>query len=223
MKILTNAFSCALAVMALFAACEQETYETGTGKYSLLQAELVEAYSDAKHQVNYVVTDEGVRLPLSKPHTAKWIDKSDTIYRAALYYNKVEEQAEVVQLVQVSTPHIIPVDSFKSGVKTDPIKFESIWMSKNRHYLNLGAYLMMGTKEEMAEPQVLGIVADSIALHADSTQTLYLRLYHDQGGVPEYYSQHIYFSVPLMHVKTDSVRLTVNTYKGIVTRCFSMK
>ena len=60
-------------------------------------------------------------------------------------------------------------------------------------------------------------------MHADNTKTLYLRLYHDQGGVPEYYSQRAFLSVPLQKLGVDSIHFEVNTYDGIVRKTLFVK
>ena len=40
-------------------------------------------------------------------------------------------------------------------------------------------------------------------------------LYHDQGGVPEYYTVQQYVSIPSPLLKdADTVELTLNTYNG---------
>lgn len=51
-------------------------------------------------------------------------------------------------------------------------------------------------------------------VNADGTTTQHLTLYHDQGGVPEYYSQRTYVSIPLSDIHADFIILTINTYDG---------
>jgi len=213
----------ALLLTLLFVACEQENYEQGTGTYSLIQADFVEAPVDANKQITRVLTDDDVTLTLTQPHQPRWEAKADTTYRAVLYYNKVNNQAEVVSLAPLPTAGILPTDSLKKPMKTDPIRLESVWMGKNRHYLNVGMYLKVGQTDDSEAIHHLGIVADSVAHHADGRTTLCLRLYHDQGGMPEYYSQRSYFSVPMEGIPTDSVRLRINTYNGVVERRFALR
>ena len=48
-----------------------------------------------------------------------------------------------------------------------------------------------------------------------------LRLHHDQGGVPEYYSSRIYTSIPLNgELAGKIIRLKVNTYKGEIEKTY---
>ena len=54
----------------------------------------------------------------------------------------------------------------------------------------------------------------------DSTRAVRLLLYHDQGGVPEYYSQRAFFSIPVKVLVTDTIHLLINTYSGQVERTF---
>ena len=99
-------------------------------------------------------------------------------------------------------------------MKTDPVRVESMWIGKSKKYLNVGLYLMMGTTEADSLKQVLGCRRDALITNVDGTRTLRLTFYHDQGGVPEYYSQRVYLSIPIQGVKADSIWFTVNTYDG---------
>lgn len=205
-------------------SCKQDYYDTGTGQYSLLLADFVEAPTNADAMVSRVFTDDGDTLTLTPPYTPRWKAKADTTYRALLYYNKVEngKGAAVVSLSSVGTATILPIDSFQNGVKTDPIRVESIWLGKNRRYLNAGIFLKVGYTDNEDAIHLIAIVRDTLMVNADSTRTLHLRLYHDQGGVPEYYSQRTFFSIPMYNTGADSVSLIINTYDGIITRKFKI-
>ena len=108
-------------------------------------------------------------------------------------------------------------------MKTDPVKFESAWLSKTGKYLNLSFYLMTGTTDDEKATQTLHVIQDTIMTHSDATRTCYLRLYHDQAGIPEYYSSQVYASILTSQIEADSVNLTINTYKGLVTKTFFLK
>ena len=207
-----------LALPVLLASCEQDTYDKGTGDLSLMQAEMVEAYATAEKQLSRAVTDEGVELKFTKPYEAKWAEKTDTAYRAVLYYNKVKEGAEPISCSQLSTAVILPLDSFKTGVVHNPVSFESAWVSKTKKYLNVSIFLLTGEAPTKESRHLLAIADDSLALNADGTRTQFLRLYHKRGDMPEYYSQRFYFSIPLHNVKADSVALSISTYEGTVMK-----
>ena len=108
-------------------------------------------------------------------------------------------------------------------MKTDPVKFESAWLSKTGKYLNLSLYLMTGTSDNDEAIHTIHVIQDTIMTHPDATRTCYLRLYHDQAGVPEYYSSQVYASILTSQIEADSVHLTANTYKGLVTKTFSLR
>jgi hypothetical protein len=96
------------------ASCTQDAYDKGEGEYSLLRADFVEAHTNGQKQVDYVITDDGELLSVSEPFTAKWLTKADTLYRCALYYNKVQEDngkyaADVVSAGQVPCPLVTPL------------------------------------------------------------------------------------------------------------------
>lgn len=199
-------------------ACENESYDSGTGNYSLIQADFVEAHSNNGCAVDYVITDDNDSLAIVPQQTANWITRPDTAYRAILYYEKMgDNQAEPMSISQVPTLTITPVKSFKE-VNTYPVKFESIWISKNKKYINLGFYLKVGEINKDESLHTIGMMRDTVITNDDGSHTSYLRLYHDQGDVPEYYSAKYYVSFPCSTLDGDSVCISINTYNGMVTR-----
>jgi hypothetical protein len=55
--------------------------------------------------------------------------------------------------------------------------------------------------------------------NADHTKTAYYRLLHDKGNTPEYYTNRRFISILLPESnRPDSVRLTVRTYEGDVSK-----
>lgn len=210
----------ALSLVILATACEQDVYDKGNSEYSLMRADFVEAFVDNDKKVGYVVTDDNERLQLVEPYTAQWIERPDTTYRAVLYYNMVGAEVETLALSKVSTTRVRKPGEFKSGVKTDPLGLESVWLGGNRKYLNLCLILKTGAVEDEKIVQTLGIIGDTIVTDAGGRRTYQLRVFHNQGGVPEYYSQRVYFSVPVSELEVDSLRLSVNTYNGVVSKGF---
>lgn len=200
------------------AACENDSYDKGQGKYSLTQADFVEAHCNVAKTFDSVVTDDGQTLTLVPQATATWATAADSTYRAILYYNLVDEtSAEPVAVTQVYTLSVLTLEDVKE-MKTDPVKFESAWVSKNGKYLNVGFYIKVGQDDYDETIHSIGMVCDEVKENPDGTKTSFLRLFHDQGGVPEYYSSKQYISVPCSSIEADSVCLTIQTYDGIVTR-----
>ncbi len=212
-----------LLITLALTACTIDSYEKGEGELSNVQADFVEAHTNADKKVDYVVTDEDQKIALTSALEASWIQTADSFYRAVLYYKKMEEQAEPVSMSSIPVVAQIPKAKMKKAMKTDPLKLESVWMSKNRKYLNASIYLKVGTTTDEKAIHHLAIISDTLMVNADNTKTLHLRLFHDQGGVPEYYSQRSYFSISLKEMTADSVRLYVNTYDGETMKTFSVK
>lgn len=213
-----------ICIVCVICGCTQDAYDKGEGKYSLMRADFVEAHANSQKQVDSFTTDDGDHFSLAKTFTTQWVTVPDTIYRCFLYYSKVEEGsgknvAQPISVGQVSCPKIQPMSKVKE-MKTDPVKFESAWMSKTGKYLNLSLYLMTGSNGDEAVSQTLDMVSDTVAVNADSTRTCHLYLYHDQKGVPEYYSKQVYVSILTKEINADSVRISINTYKGIVSKTF---
>ena len=211
-----------ISLLLVFVSCEQDNYEKGEGSYSLLRGDFGEIKVNDDCQAISAITDDQDQLTLKDPYSAKWIATPDTTYRCILYYNKVGTEAEVVSLAQVPCPAIIPLNKFEQEVRTDPVKLESIWLSKSGKYLNLSLQIKTGLSDDTTAVQHLAFVADTLLVNPDETRTLYLRLHHDQGNVPEYYSTQSYASLLTSNMPADSVRLTINTYAGLIVRTFQI-
>jgi hypothetical protein len=181
-----------------------------------LRGDFAEAIVNSSKQVAKIVTDDGDEMFVSSPYTARWIAKADTTYRCMLYYNKVEGKAEVVSMGQVPCASIVPLSQYDKELKTDPVKFESTWMSKTGRYLNLSFQLKTGVTDDTAAVQSLAIVSDTLITHPDGKQIRSLILHHDQGNVPQYYSTQVYISIPTNRIDADSVRISINSYDGEV-------
>lgn len=213
---------------SLFTSCTQDAYDKGEGKYSLMRADFVEARANAQKEIDQITTDDGELLSASKPFTAKLVVTPDSVYRCILYYNKVRDEKnqyvfEPISIGEVPCPKITPLSELDKEMKTDPVKFESAWLSKTGKYLNLSLYLMTGTTDADDVTQTLHVIQDTIMTNPDATRTSHLRLYHDQGGIPEYYSAQVYASILTSQIDADSVNISINTYKGEVTKSFSLR
>lgn len=137
----------AVAAITTMTACKNDAYDSGTGPLSLTRADFVEAHTGNDCAVDYVLTDDGRKINLSSRLTAGWLNRPDTLYRAVLYYNvsadteitdNTNDAAAVAEPVALSmVPVLSPKaeDSFKDGVRTDPVKFESMWLSAGGRYV----------------------------------------------------------------------------------------
>ena len=237
---------CLILCAVAFAGCEQDAYDKGDASYSYMRADFVEAVVGSDKRIAGVVTDDDVQLRLMTPFTASWIQRADTVYRAVMFYNLgvqefgssgvqefgssgVQEfgssgvqEAEVVSLQRIATLSVRTSRQVGFGVADDPLKLESVWLSGNKKYLNLRVVVMTGLTDDDGATQSLGMVSDTILVGDDGLRTCHLRLLHSQGDVPQYYSQRVYFSVPVDRLEADSLRLTVNTYDGVVTKGFRL-
>ena len=205
--------------LLIVSACEHDFYETGDSELSYLHTDFVEARTNELSAFASAITDDGTQLTLKPAVKEQWAKRPDTTYRALLYYNKVENgitSSFAISPVAVLRPRLaldLPI------VYTDPVGFESIWISKNHKYLNLTLNLKTGKTEDEKAVQTLAIVCDSIKEMPSGGRSFYLRLYHHQNGVPEYYSRRVFTSIPLTGFKQqDSIYLNVNTYNGKISK-----
>ena len=188
--------------VAMLASCEHDGYESGDGSLSYLTAELAVLHTASNRSATSADLDNGTTLSISNPFTTSWMAKADTIYRALLYYDVATDGSKTVKARSVSAvPVLRPIDQNKvKQMHTDPVGVESAWAAKSG-YINL-----------------------SLLLKAGKTDMRHLKLYHDQGGVPEYYTVQRYASIDIKDLgDVDAVSITVNTYNGEVINTFDCK
>lgn len=208
--------------LLIVSACEHDFYETGDSGLSYLHTDFVEARTNTASAFVEATTDDGIRLTLNPAFKTQWATEADTTYRALLYYNKVHEG--VAEPIAITPVAVLPLRLALNipFVHTDPVGFESAWMSRNGGYLNLGLTLKTGKGDDKEATQSLGIVCDSVKQLPSGSRMFYLRLRHHQDGVPEYYSARVFASIPLEGFRQqDSITLDINTYKGKVRKHFA--
>lgn len=211
----------AILWLSVLTACNVDSYDKGEGKYSLMQAELVDLTVNAQKVATSFVTDEGDRYQLNPPITTSWFQTADTTYRAILYFNALSDAtAEVISLGVV--PALRAKEHWKVEKQPeDPIGMESAWLSKSKKYINLGLLLKTGQVDGEDGVHSIGLLQDTILVNDDQTRTAYFRFLHDQAGIPEYYTSRRYVSILLPDtVQLDTIRLTIPTYNGKVERIF---
>lgn len=211
---------CAIcAALSALCSCTTDVYDKGDGEYSLMLAELADVHVDGDLRADYFVTDDDERLTLATPLTVSWMKTPDSTYRAVTYFNRTANGADIIGMNRVGVAEPRKRDT----LRTDPVRFESMWMGRNGRYLNASIYLLTGSTNDEKAIQMLGCNNDTLLGNVDGTTTQYLTLYHDQGGVPEYYSQRAYLSIPMKGIRADSVCLTINTYDGAIRRTFPIQ
>ena len=205
-----------IVIITVLCSCSKDAYEKGEGKYSLMRGDFAEAIVNSSMQVTGIITDDGDEFTLTTPYTAKWVTTADTTYRCMLYYNKIGDKAEVLSMGQVPCVGVTPLSKFDRRLVTDPVKFESTWMSKSGRYLNLSLLLKTGITDDSTAVQSLAIVSDPVITQPDNKRIRHLILHHDQANVPEYYSTQVYISIPTQRIDADSVRISISSYSGEV-------
>lgn len=213
--------SIALVILFVASACSHGGYEVGDGKDSYVQADFVEAYTASDNAVYSAVTDEGDSLLLVPRLKVSWIKQANAKVRGLLYYNKVvDSSTEGLRLVAVPVVDWHPTAWFRS-LQVDPITFESAWISKNNRYLNIGFSVLTGEQTSEMKGQTLGLIATDSLVVGGKLRRIDLTLYHDQGGVPQYYSSRGYISVPLTRLPSGClINLRINSYKGVIFKTF---
>ncbi|MBR4387975.1 MAG: hypothetical protein IKT00_02215 [Prevotella sp.] len=213
-----------LLSLLLVVACTTYDYDTGDGKLSYLRADFAEAHSDAVGSLDYFDTDEGQRVYFPAAVQADWAVTADSLYRVLVYYDATQERAtdKVHSLIHLATLAPKPAKDVKEQF-TDPVNVESAWMSANGKYINLGLRLMTGATDDDALKQTVGVLLDEDTEREDHTHHYQLRFFHNQNGVPEYYSSLVYISIPTASMGAgDGITLRINTYQGWEERTFEI-
>ena len=205
-----------IVIAIALVACTTDVYESGDGDYSYIRGDFANLSTDSHGRIVSFLTDDNATIKLPSPVAVEGM-KADTTYRALVYYNQPQNAApELLNLKMVSVAKAFE-ESDDDPLKTDPVGWESMWVSSNGTYLNLALNLLDGVSDDKDDPlhHVLGVCLNSTANHH-----FYFTLYHDQSGIPEYYTRKAYFSMPLDDTfqKNDTLTLTVNTYDGIQTK-----
>lgn len=215
-----------VTALLMLSACKNDSYESGDGQYSYLQADFVEANTSASKELVSARTDDGDML-LFSPHVFKeWASTPDSVYRSLLYYNKVNDDrtTEVYSIVQIP---VVKIHKLKGTdeISTDPLFLKSAWISKNRKYLNLYFGIKTGVEDGNDNIQTLSVVYDPDVNNSIDSRNPYIKVVHKQNGVPEYYTSYGYISVPLNDFALGTtIHLSVNTYdQGWITRDLEIK
>lgn len=220
------------ATVTFVLSCSRDPYESGDGILSYLHADYADITISAGN-VTDILTDEDIHLTTAKQLTVSHDIPQDTTLRRLIHYTAYEKSSpiEILQLtpVTVVTPH---TPEELSTNRQDPLKLTAAWLSRNHRYLNLQLGLMMGNDTDDKSQHLLQFACDSI--HTEGKGSIFLSLYHDQAGIPEYYTEDIHISLPLDRLvlpavqqqnilPTDTISLTINTYNGTQTRLFIKK
>lgn len=208
-----------LAATMVLAACQNDPYESGDTSLSYLTTELVDASTNGEALFTEATTDDGTTLTLRPSYAADWATVADTTYRALLYHRQVTDgTTSVISLRRVTTTPIVSPDTDVT-IATDPLDLESVWLGKNKRYLNMALKIKTGATEGEKQLQQVAVVCDSVTTLADGKAHHWLTLFHKQNNQPQYYTSKVYVSVPLDGIASgDSITLKVNTYKGMVTK-----
>ena len=205
-------------------SCDTDAYESGDTSLSYLRADFVMAQTGLTKQVVGATNDDGERLLFDKPFECEWTTTADSTYRALLYYkNRTDEAPQPISLLPVLILEPKPLKVGETD-STDPVTWESAWLSKQQPYLNMSILIKTGVEEGLDAKQVVGIIPHGDEQQADGTTIHHLSFFHQQNGVPEYYTSRVYVSVPTKNYRSgDIIMLTVNTYNGIVERDFKLE
>jgi len=216
MSTLKKSISAFAVLIFTLTACESESYSSGEGELSYLRADMVMAHTATAKTVDKAWRDDGTLLQLNPYATAEWMTTPDSLYRALLYYNNVSP-AEPVAIRQVYV--LRWSGSVATATQSDPLSLVSMWKSENNEWMNLALDLKTGVVDSLDSVQKIGVSCDSVVQKSDATH-VWLRLLHDQNGVPEYYTQRIYVSLPIESNSGTVYHLTIPDRSGAITKTY---
>ena len=231
LRHITTAAAGMVMLALAVSACSSDAYDTGDGSLSYMRADFVKAFADHDGKFTAAITDDDLSLTLQPAIAAGW-SAPDTVCRALLYYDAArlsesarEAAVRPVAIGRVIMPKVIDRQAVAAGLPTDPVVMETAWRSNNRKYINLGLQLKTGTTDGDVAAQAIGWIYTGSTTLDGGAQRHSFMLAHSQNGVPQYYSTPLYVSLSLdeLPVKLgdgDEIEVSVNTYKGVVSRTF---
>lgn len=222
----------AVAIVGLLSVgCTTDSYDSGDGNYSYLTADFVLLHTDGEASISSADTDDGKHLAISNPFTADWAQKADSVYRALLYYdaNKTDGDDDtkrcVVKMRSVRhVPVIYPTTAdHVAGINDSPVDVESTWMSGNGKFLNMTLLLKYGKTDDSQAIHTVAVAKGEPYIDADGKRHAVLRLVHDQGNVPQYYTVKQYVSISMGEfADADSVDIGINASSGYINKTLPM-
>ena len=231
LRHITTAAAGMVMLALAVSACSSDAYDTGDGSLSYMRADFVKAFADHDGKFTAAITDDDLSLTLQPAIAAGW-SAPDTVCRALLYYDAaqlpesaVEATVRPVAIGRVIMPKVIDRQALATGLPTDPVVMETAWRSNNHKYINLGLQLKTGTTDGNVAAQAIGWVYTGSTTLDGGAQRHSFMLAHSQNGVPQYYSTPLYVSLSLDELPVtpgdgDEIEVSVNTYKGVVSRTF---
>ena len=231
LRHITTAAAGMVMLALAVSACSSDAYDTGDGSLSYMRADFVKAFADHDGKFTAAITDDDLSLTLQPAIAAGW-SAPDTVCRALLYYDAAqlsesarEAAVRPVAIGRVLMPKVVNRSVLAADLPTDPVVMETAWRSNNHKYINLGLQLKTGTTDGNVAAQAIGWVYTGSTTLDSGAQRHSFMLAHSQNGVPQYYSTPLYVSLSLdeLPVKLgdgDEIEVSVNTYKGVVSRTF---
>ena len=231
LRHITTAAAGMVMLALAVSACSSDAYDTGDGSLSYMRADFVKAFADHDGKFTAAITDDDLSLTLQPAIAAGW-SAPDTVCRALLYYDAAqlsesarEAAVRPVAIGRVLMPKVVNRMALAADLPTDPVVMETAWRSNNHKYINLGLQLKTGTTDGNVAAQAIGWVYTGSTTLDGGAQRHSFMLAHSQNGVPQYYSTPLCVSLALdeLPVKLgdgDEIEVSVNTYKGVVSRTF---
>ncbi len=176
-----------------------------------IQTMLADMTPDANGQVGELTLDDGGVKTLAKPLKGL---KADSTYRIwAVYEVQTPTCVSLIGCTPVlaAAPKVYAADK----VHTDALSVVSCWQGAS--YINLH----IGIKGTNTGKHYFGFNRGELTDNGNGTRTLHITLLHDQHGDPAYYTTEMYLSMPLkplagmLRPSTDSVSVSVNTFRGV--------
>lgn len=184
-----------------------------------IQTMLADMTPDANGQVGELTLDDGGVKTLAKPLKGL---KADSTYRIwAVYEVQTPTCVSLIGCTPVlaAAPKVYAADK----VHTDALSVVSCWQGAS--YINLH----IGIKGTNTGKHYFGFNRGELTDNGNGTRTLHITLLHDQHGDPAYYTTEMYLSMPLkplagmLRSSTDSVSVSVNTFRGVEHFAFIYK
>jgi len=185
--------------------------------YPPVKLEFLTAQAGASGNLQSILTDEGETFAVVEDATNTRID-ADASVRIVSNYGKAvaangSTGVKLYALLSAVSPLPKPESAFKDGVKRDPADVTSIWMGLD--YLNI----ILDIRAQNGKHSFHFIEEEVTTDEKTGTRSVYLSLYHDDGGDVQAYSKRGYLSIPLRQYAEEGIEkimlhFSLQTYSG---------
>jgi hypothetical protein len=185
-----------LMIMSALCSCGDDDYQ-----YPTVKLEFITVTAGDDGSISSIVNDNGVKMNVTQDLTSTTL-KAGASLRAVSNYETLEDNSVVIYSLSsaLSATPLPPTDeTFKDGIKTDPLTVQSAWLGYR--YLNM----LLQIKADGNNIHRLHFVEEELNDTDEEEREVTILIYHDSKESEWNYTSRAYASIPLEKYLTEGV------------------